>query len=145
MHFSRSFFPLGKTNALWNKISTFQQLTDETITKAWERMYDYIFVCPHQGMEEWFIIQSFYHGLIHTAREHTDAVARGSFFILSIEEAHKLIKKMASNQIWDVERTPSRTRKVCQLEEVHMLTAKIDLLMKKLENPSLDHLRMVNT
>jgi hypothetical protein len=30
-------FPLGKTNALQNKISGFQQLTDETITEAWEQ------------------------------------------------------------------------------------------------------------
>jgi hypothetical protein len=49
-------------------------------------------------MEEWFIIQSFYHGLIHTVHEHIDAAAGGSFFALSIEEAHKPIKKMASNQ-----------------------------------------------
>jgi hypothetical protein len=95
-------------------------------------------------MEEWFIIQSFYHGLIHTAREHIDAVAGGSFFALSIEEARKLIKKMASNQSWNDECTPSRTHKVHQLEEVDMLTAKIDLLMKKLENPGLDHLKMVD-
>jgi hypothetical protein len=36
----RAFLPkiflLGKTNALWNKISAFQQLTDETIAEAWE-------------------------------------------------------------------------------------------------------------
>jgi hypothetical protein len=38
----------------------------------------------------------------------------------------------------------SRTRKVHQLEEVDMLTTKIDLLMKKLENPVLDHLKMVD-
>jgi hypothetical protein len=63
-------------------------------------------------MEEWFIIQRFYHGLIHTAREHIDAAARVSFFALSIEEARKLIEKMASNQSWDDERTPSCTRKV---------------------------------
>jgi hypothetical protein len=30
------FFPLGKINALHNKISGFQQLMDETIAKAWE-------------------------------------------------------------------------------------------------------------
>jgi hypothetical protein len=35
-------------------------------------------------------------------------------------------------------------RKVHQLKEVDMLTAKIDLLMKKLENPGLDHLKMVD-
>jgi hypothetical protein len=132
--FLTKFFPLGKTNVLWNKISTIQQLMDETIAKAWVCMQDYISACPHHGMEEWFIIQSFYHGLIHTTHEHSDAVAGGSFFALSIEEAHKLIEKMTSNQSWDGERTPSHTCKVHQLEEVDKLTAKIDLLMKKLEN-----------
>jgi hypothetical protein len=96
--FFAKFFPLGKTNALQNKISRFQQLTDETITKAWERLQDYISACRHHGMEEWFIIRSFYHGLIRSAREHIDDVAaRGSFFALSIEEAHKLVEKMVSN------------------------------------------------
>jgi hypothetical protein len=95
MHFSPSFFPLGKTNDLWNKISTFQQVTDETIIEAWERLQDYISACCHHGMEEWFIIQSFYYELIRTAREHIDAAAGGSFFALSIEEAHKLIEKIA--------------------------------------------------
>jgi hypothetical protein len=36
--FLTMFFLLGKTNALRNKISRFQQLTDETITEAWERL-----------------------------------------------------------------------------------------------------------
>jgi hypothetical protein len=103
-----------------------------------------ITACPHHGMEEWFIIQSLYHGFICSAREHIDAAARGSFFALSTEEAHKLIEKMASNQSWDEERTQTRTCKVYQLEEVDMLTAKIDLLMKKLENPGLNHLKMVD-
>jgi hypothetical protein len=49
-------------------------------------------------MKEWFIIQSFYHGLIRSAREHIDAAAGGSFFALNIEEAHKLAEKMSSNQ-----------------------------------------------
>jgi hypothetical protein len=56
------------------------------------------FMSANNGMEEWFIIQNFYHGLIRTAREHIDAATGGSFFALSIEEAHKLIEKMASNQ-----------------------------------------------
>jgi hypothetical protein len=60
---------------------------------------------PYYDMEEWFIIQSFYHGLIRSAREHIDATAGGSFFTLSIEEAHKLVEKMASNQCWDEDHT----------------------------------------
>jgi hypothetical protein len=103
--FLTKFFPLGKTNGPRNKISGFQQLTDETIIEAWERLQDYISACPHHSMEEWFIIQSFYHGLIRSAREYIDDVVGGSFFALSIEEAHKLVEKMASNQSWDEERT----------------------------------------
>jgi hypothetical protein len=135
---------LDKSNALRNKFFGFQQLTDETITDAWDRLQDYISACPHHGMEEWFIIQSFYNGFIHSAREHIYAAAGGSFFALSIEEAHKLVEKMASNQCWDDECTQTRTHKVHQLEEVDMLTAKIDLLMKKLKNLGLDHLKMVD-
>jgi hypothetical protein len=71
-------------------------------------------------MEEWFIIQSFYHGLIRSNREHIDVAAGGSFFTLSIEEARKLVEKM-----------------------VYMLTTKIDL-MKKIENLGLGHLKMVD-
>jgi hypothetical protein len=55
--FLTKFFLFGKTNALRNKISGFQQLMDETIADAWERLQDYISACPHHGMEEWFIIQ----------------------------------------------------------------------------------------
>jgi hypothetical protein len=103
--FLTKFFLLGKTNALRNKISAFQQLMDKTITEAWECLQDYISTCPHHDMEEWFIIQSFYHGLIRSAREHIDAAAGGSFFTLSIEKTHKLVEKMASNQSWDEKRT----------------------------------------
>jgi hypothetical protein len=105
-------------------------------------MQEYISACHHHSMEEWFIIQSFYHGLIRSARGHIYATAGGSFFTLGIEEAHKLIEKMASNQSWDEERTQTHTHKVHQLEEVDMLTAKIDH-MKKIENPGPDHFKMV--
>jgi hypothetical protein len=82
--------------------------------------------------------------LIHSAREHIDAAAGGSFLVLSIEEARALIEKMASIQSWIDERSQTCTHMVYQLEEVDMLTAKIDLLMMKLGDPSLDHLRMVD-
>jgi hypothetical protein len=117
---------------------------EEIIAEAWERLKNYISACPYHGMEEWFIIQSFYHGLIHSAREHIDVLAGGSFCALSIKEAQTLIEKMASSQSQIDEHTQTRTRKVHQLEEVDMLTAKIDLLMKKFEDLSIDHLKMVD-
>jgi hypothetical protein len=78
-------------------------------------------------MEEWFIIQSFYHGLIRLAPEHIDDAVRSSFFALSIEDVLKLVEKIASNERWVEEGTQTRTHKVHQLEEVDMLTATIDL------------------
>jgi hypothetical protein len=81
---------------------------------------------PHHGMDEWFIIQSFYHGLIHSAREHIDAAAGGS------------------NQSWDEKCSQTHTCKIHLVEEVDMLTTKIDLFMKKLKNLDHDHLKMVD-
>jgi hypothetical protein len=86
-----------------------------------------------------------YHGWICSAKEHIDAATGGSFFSLSIEEARALIEKMVSSQSWNDECTQTHTRKVHQLEEVDMLTSKIDLLMKKLKDPGLNHLKMVDS
>jgi hypothetical protein len=79
-------------------------------------------------MEEWFIIQSFYHGLICSAWEHIDAATGGSLFALNIEEAHKLVEKMTSNESRDEERTQTCICKVHQLEEVDMLTPRLIFL-----------------
>ena len=50
------FFSMGKTNALRNKISSFQQLADESIPEACEQMQEYVSACPHHGMEDWLLI-----------------------------------------------------------------------------------------
>jgi len=50
------FFPMGKTNALRNKISSFHQLADESISEAWERIQEYVSARPHHGMENWLLI-----------------------------------------------------------------------------------------
>ena len=50
------YFPEGKTNALRNRITSFEQLQDETVPKAWEHLQEYITAYPHHGMEEWLII-----------------------------------------------------------------------------------------
>ena len=77
--FLKKSFPAGKTSALRGKISSFQQQSDETIPEARERPNEHIHTCPHHGIEEWLIIQGFYHGLTGLACSHLDASAGGAF------------------------------------------------------------------
>jgi hypothetical protein len=64
-----------------------------------------------------------------------DAAAGGAFLSLTINQATTLVKKMVSNQGWNEERTQTRKRGggMHQLKEVDMLSAKMDLLMKRLD------------
>lgn len=134
--FLKKFFPSGKTNALRGKISSFQQQLDETIPEAWEHLQEYIRACPHHGIEDWLLIQGFYHGLTNTARSHLDAAAGGAFLQLNMENAKDLIEKMVMNQGWNEERLQPEKRGMHTVHEVDMLSAKMDLLMKKIEEGS---------
>jgi hypothetical protein len=128
--FLAKFFLIGKTNALRAKIST-QQQYDESIPEAWEYFQDYISECPYHGMEDWLLMQTFYHGLTTSAHENIDAAVGGSFLSLTIHEATTLVEKIASNQGWNEERTQPRKRGgMHQIKEVNMLSTKMDLHMK---------------
>jgi hypothetical protein len=84
-------------------------------------------------MEDWLLMKTFYHRLTTSARENIDAAAGGSFLSLTICEATTLVEKIASNQGWNEECTQPRKRGMHQVKEVDMLSAKMDLLMKKLD------------
>jgi hypothetical protein len=82
-------------------------------------------------MENWLLMQTFYHGLTNSTHEIMDATAGAAFLSLTINQATTLVEKMASNQGWNEERTQTRKRGggMHQLKEVDML----DLLMKRLD------------
>ena len=54
--FLAKYFPVGKTNALRNRITGIQQLLDETIPEVWEHLQEFIQASPHHSIEEWLII-----------------------------------------------------------------------------------------
>jgi hypothetical protein len=64
-----------------------------------------------------------------------DAVAGGAFLSLTIPAATALVEKMASNQCRNEQRVQPHKRGggTHQLKEVDMLSAKMDLVMKKLK------------
>jgi hypothetical protein len=54
-------------------------------------------------MEDWLLMQTFYHRLTNNTRENVDAAAGGAFLSLTITQAIALIEKIASNQGWNEE------------------------------------------
>ena len=116
-------------------IVSFQQQHDESFTEAWERFQNYIEDCPHHGIEEWLLMQTFYHGLISSTRESIDAAAGGAFLSLKLSDAKALVEKMASNSTCNEECTQSRKKGggIHHLKEAYMVTTKLDLIMNKLD------------
>jgi hypothetical protein len=61
-------------------------------------------------MENWLLMQAFYHGLTISTHETMDAATRGAFLSLTIRDAIALVEKMVSNQSWNEERTQTRKK-----------------------------------
>ena len=98
--FHTKLFLLGKTNTLCGKISSFQQTGMESIPEAWERLQEHILACPHHGMNEWLVPQTFYNGLPPSSRDHIDAAAEGDFLNLTIAKSTALVEKMVLMCSW---------------------------------------------
>ena len=70
------------------------------------------------------------------AHSHLDASAGGAFLQNNAKDAKDLIEKMVINQGWNKELLQPKKKGVHALNEVDMLSAKMDLLMKKIEESS---------
>ena len=96
-------------------------------------MQEYVSTCPHHGMEDWLLIQNFYHGLVSLDRSHLDATGGGAFFSLSVADAKTLIEKMVFNQGWSDDWLQPCKRGMHSIKEINMLATKMDLLAKRVE------------
>jgi hypothetical protein len=84
-------------------------------------------------MEEWLLMQSFYHGLTQKSHEQLNATAEGSFMSLTLGKAEVLMDKIASNQGWSSCNIQSCNKSKEVLEEVCVLSTKMDVLLNWLE------------
>ncbi|XP_074313716.1 uncharacterized protein LOC141648907 [Silene latifolia] len=92
------YYPSSKTAMLRNEIHTFQQEDGESLGEAWDRYQDLIASCPHHGIPEWYITQTFFQTLLPRTKEMVNASAGGGFDHLSDEEGTALIKKMVDSE-----------------------------------------------
>ena len=84
-------------------------------------------------MEDWLLMQSFYHRLTQKAHEQLNATAGGSFMSLTLGKAETLMEKIASNQGWSSCNIQSCNKSEEVLEELCALTTKMDIVLNWLE------------
>lgn len=97
--FLKKFFPIGRTNALRNAINTFTQLPNEHFHETWERFQDLIRKCPHHGITQNILVQTFYGGLNETMRFNIDASCGGSHLNKDEDFLWNLFESMAENSM----------------------------------------------
>jgi hypothetical protein len=84
-------------------------------------------------MEEWLLMQSFYHGLTQKSHEQLDATTGGSFISPTLGKAEVLTERIVSNQGWSSCNIQSCNKSEEVLEEVCALSIKMDVLLNWLE------------
>ena len=113
----------------------FKQHEHEHVAQAWERMKLMIRNCPTHGLNLWMIIQIFYAGLNFASTNLLDSAAGGTFMEITLGEATKLLDNIMVNYSqWHTER--STNKKVHAIEEINVLSGKMDELMKLFANKS---------
>jgi hypothetical protein len=81
-------------------------------------------------MEDWLLMQGFYHALTQKAHEKLDATAGGAFMSLTLGKAKALMEKIASNQGWSQDSIQSCNKSEEAQEKVCALSTKMDVLLK---------------
>ena len=107
----------------------FKQLDHEHVAQAWERIKLMIRNCPTHGLNLWMIIQKIYAGLNFASRNLLDLAVGCNFMEITLGEATKLLDNIMVNYSqWHTER--STNKKVHAIEEINVLSGKMDELMK---------------
>jgi hypothetical protein len=115
-----------KSNRMDPRMS-FKQLANKTLTEAWERYHGFMIDLPTTGMEDCEFTQGFYYGLSQETKEHIDALARGTFFMLNVKKARALFEKHSASE---------RESEEYDLKE-DGCTAEIDPLTRKFQGMAL--------
>ena len=91
--------------------------------------------CPTNSLNLWMIIQNFYAGLNFSSRNLLGSAVGGTFMEITLGEATKLLDNIMVNYSqWHTEK--STNKKVHAIEEINVLSGKMDELMKLFANKS---------
>ena len=77
--FLTKYYPPGKTTKYRQDLAGFKQQQGESLYEAWKRFKDLQKNCPHHGIPNLLLMQTFYQGLSKSLQITIDATAQGSF------------------------------------------------------------------
>jgi hypothetical protein len=77
---------------------SFKQLAYETPTEAWEHYHGFMTDLTTASIDDWEFNQGFYCRLSQEAKEHIDALAGGTFFMLNTEKAWAPFEKLFASK-----------------------------------------------
>jgi len=101
--FLSKYFPQDKTAKLTTDITPFTQRDGESLYEAWERFKDLQRQCPHHGVPDWLLVQTFYNVLEQSVKLFVNAAAGGALIGKSIEAAKAFVRRDSLQQLSLVE------------------------------------------
>nr|GEY19710.1 reverse transcriptase domain-containing protein [Tanacetum cinerariifolium] len=90
--FINQFFPPSKTTNFRNEIMRFQQMFDESFSKAWDHFNDLLRACPYHGFFELHQLDTFYNALNVNDQDSLNSAAGGNFLDKMPSDCLKIIE-----------------------------------------------------
>ncbi|XP_021754597.1 uncharacterized protein LOC110719927 [Chenopodium quinoa] len=91
------FYNHKKTAEARSKIQSFRQRGGESLCEAWERFKELQRQCPHHGIPNWQVLQTFYGGLSPQSKTSLDAGAGGPIMNKREDEVESIIEEVVRN------------------------------------------------
>ena len=95
--FLRRFFPPARTAKLRSDITNFTKFSGESLYDAWERFNEALRKCPHHGLSDNLLVETFYLSLEDNLRSLLDVASNGALMAKNYEDAKAIIEEMASS------------------------------------------------
>ncbi|KAJ9560069.1 hypothetical protein OSB04_005229 [Centaurea solstitialis] len=135
--FLNKFFPPGRTAQLLAEITHFTQGDLESLYETWERYKGLLKKCPHHGLNNWMIIQTFFGGLHQQFKNDITAAAGGALMNKTFEEAWELIENLAEHSYATPRSAVRRVASVQEPDELKEIKAQLVALTSQLKGTSL--------
>ncbi|GJY45314.1 ribonuclease H-like domain-containing protein [Tanacetum coccineum] len=124
--FLNKYCPPARTAKKMEKINNFQQETDESLFRAWERFKELLMNCPQYYLTDMQEVILFYNGLDVPTRQILDS--KGAIPLKTVADAKIAIQEMAEySQKWH-NGTSSRTRSTETYDELAAIQAQLNNL-----------------